>query len=332
MLVNGVVFGESKKAKSSTMLAAFPNAIYVGDVAKTLLTADVELGFEPLVWPCDIGYDIPERLDRQVTDIDMLIEVMDFLGECLDSDLRDGHEPLFDAMCVDDWRLLADGSLTSWEDEGRHINANGNEDPRTLYRLLNGANARVAFRVRDRISMHFWCTTHEIGPDTVNGKPEKGVPDFGSRGQGKMVPKWLYTIVRAITDKGYPDPFDFQYAAFCDPLSSWVTNDSMGIFRKTSPLNIRVAVLLGMDIVLSRRPGLEWQDAVMHWVAGQLSELDKITTERVWDIAQKAGARAAERGLVDPAAPGAEKHMRWAVQDGLALAIFQQQKRRSIFK
>ena len=339
ILLSGVTFGQAKRGKTSSMLASFPNAIYVGDVAKTLMTAKVEYGFEPLTWPVDedvLGYDIPSDykvgpktfdLRDEVTDLEMLIAVERFLADCLYTDREDGVTPAFDTLAVDDVRLLALTSLSQWEDEGVHINKNGNEDPRTLYRILGGRLARMTASVRG-MGLHFWSTTHEVDPGTNERGKVWGGPDFGSSGQVQKVSQWLYTIVRAILDKDWPDPDGFPGSAWCDNTHpNWVTNDSMGIFGKRSPLNIREAARASkIGLVLSRYPGLEWQDDLADWVADKLAAHAVITVPLTTDLSGESVREAVRRGYTGADVPFADRHVRWAFQDGLARAMIRRQQ------
>lgn len=331
ILLSGCTFGNAKRGKTSSMLAAFPNGIYVGDVAKTKMTAQVEYGFEPLTWPVDedvLGYQIPESytvgrvaydIRKEVTELDTLIAVERFLGECLVADRQQGIEPAFDALCVDDVRLLALGSLTSWEDSGVHITNKGNEDMRTLYRMLGGRLARMTVAARE-IRLNFWSTTHEVEPGMADGKKIWGGPDFGSSGQVQKVPQWLYTIVRAVLDDKWPDPDGFPSSAWCDNTNpNWVTNDSMGVFGPKSPLNIReVARASAIGLKLSRFPGLDWQEDLAGWTATKLKPIQTITKSVTAGLAAEAINEAVKQGYTDASVPGSDRHIRWAFQDGLA--------------
>ena len=287
-----------KRAKTSTMLAAFPNGLFVGRPSSIREIAQGELGFEPNV-------------------VDESLRTLPDLKACLDAWVSDGTIKQFDALVIDDWSLLAKASMNEWEQEEQKKadKAKRGTDVRALYRNYEFHQSH-AISTCVNLGMHFGMVCHEREPS--DGRP--GIPDVPSANQGKNMPAWFDIVARVISDKDMLDPW-LPLALYADPFDdNYVTSDRTGVIRPRAPLNLReVLRAKRQPEVLSRLPGLEWQEDIASKVAEAIvGGADAMQTlAGVWGGTVPLEMRSAE-----------DCHLRWACQDGIARATLELRKRR----
>ena len=110
----------------------------------------------------------------------------------------------------------------------------------------------------------------------------------------------------------------FPSVYYCDPTdSNWITGDRTGVCTTKTPGNLREILRASESgYLLSRLPGLEWQD-----------ELADIVAEK---IATGADVRATVQEVVGQFQAN-PLHLRWACQDGIARGVLRMNKQKGLF-
>jgi len=297
----GLVYGEAKRAKTSSLLGSFPNALWIGVDEAITTVAQVEYGYDPIVLDGAPPETIPELLD-----------ILDELAE-------EGDLDYYTTVCIDDLSPLAQGTVDDYVASGTDgRRAFGNLD-RDLRRLL-----RKARYYGVNVIANAWERAAGVDNDS-NHVP--GGPEVGSRNQIKKIPGWFDVVVRASADRHYPDPW-LPISWFCDPHSkAWKTSDRCHVAHLRSPPSFRALLQCShTEYVLERLPGCEWQDDVAEDVAEQLAAgtVVKDLVTACWRD---------RFGTEPPAVPSTddEKHFRWAIQDGIALHVTRLDMARPLF-
>ena len=291
------VYGQPKKRKTSDMLAAFPNALFIGVPSALCLVAQNELGFPPSVYP-----NPPQTLP----------ELVELLTELSQQDLSSRCG----AVVIDDASHLCKQSMLRWEEEAP-VGRSGKKDRFYQYQQLDRNLLQLAGLSR-HLGVHLAMNFHERMPGTnAEGHFCAGGPDVPSRNQVKTLPSWCDINVRAMIDPGYPDPW-FAGSYYCDPTDpEWITGDRTGVCRAKTPGNLREILRASKSSYhLGRVDGLEWQDEVA----------DRVATLIMQD--------APVMDAIDNAIAGYDfepLHLRWACQDGIARGILAKQASRSLF-
>jgi len=305
--VMGLVYGQPKRMKTSTVASAFPNALWIpgeGINAIKSVTQN-EWGFEPSV------YDHPVRT------LEDLLALMHMLEQ-------EGLVESYPAICVDGMTALCGSSLRFWKDNPKLTNS-GKVDKFWPYQQLKDKLLRLAEMSR-HIGVSVFMVAHEQAPGAgMDGSFVPGGPSLGSKGQVVRVPAWCDFNARAVVNKDYPDPW-VKSGLFVDPWdSSWVTGDRNGVAYAESPPNVRELLRASaVDYGLSRRPGLEWQDEVADVVASAVQAGDV-------NDAINAGVNKAQK-FAKGSGRDTQLHIRWAVQDGIARGVIQKQRSNNLFK
>jgi hypothetical protein len=331
--------------KTSSMIAAFPDALFIGDTARLPETAAAELGINPYVWPLtddefnDLGMAPPadESMLAPVRDLEHLLDLLDYLVSEAEELREAGEELPFTAICCDDISLICRTSIAAWEDQEVKTKS-GEIDGFYQYKQLTKYMVRIPPQMR-MLNRHFWCTAHEIEPVTAGKFPSKGGADFGSKGQINRVTAWISTSIRAVTNKDWPDPWGgiaSGKARWKDPW--WVYNDSRGMFgEQGDPLNIREAARASrMPTILPRCYGLEWQDQVADEVVSAIGAAVPTTdqVQAIYDdlLANASSTHAKSKKYIEAFDDDSDLdlHVRWAVQDGIARWHFKMKRARSL--
>jgi len=142
-----------------------------------------------------------------------------------------------------------------------------------------------------------------------------GGPDFKGNKVMKVIPRAFdfCAMVRKPGTDGHPAA-QLLHAEFYVPGPAdedWVTKDRYDVFhrgRRSGPANLR-EYMRAAGIVLTRPPGLEWQDQAAAAVAKRVRDGEGPRDAWAW----LAGRL---RGKFDM------RHVRWAAEDGLARAVF----------
>jgi len=291
------VYGQPKKRKTSDMLAAFPNALFIGVPSALSLVAQNELGFSPSVYP-----DPPQGLPELVALLTQLSE-QDLASQC-------------GAVVIDDASHLCKLSMLRWEEEAP-TGRSGKKDRFYQYQQLDRHLLQLAGLAR-HLGVHMAMNFHERMPGSnADGHFCPGGPDVPSRNQVKTLPSWCDINVRAMIDPSYPDPW-FAGSYYCDPTDpEWITGDRTGVCKSKTPGNLREILRASKsNYHLGRVQGLEWQDEVADSVASALTQ----------DVPVKEAIEQAVSGRKNE-----PLHLRWACQDGIARGILAKQQSRSLF-
>ena len=290
-------YGKPKKRKTSDAIAAFPSALFVGVPSAITLVAQNELGFTPAVHP-----NPPQTLPE-------LVALLEQLGN---SDTA----AQYGAVVIDDASHICKRSMLVWNEQAPS-GRSGKKDRFFAYQQLNRYLLEMSSLAR-HLGVHLVTTWHERLPGTnADGHFSPGGPDVPSRNQTETIPSWCDINVRAMVDPGYPAPW-FPSVYYCDPTdSNWITGDRTGVCTTKTPGNLREILRASESgYLLSRLPGLEWQD-----------ELADIVAEK---ISTGADVRATVQEVVGQFQAN-PLHLRWACQDGIARGVLRMNKQKGLF-
>lgn len=305
--VLGIVYGLPKRMKTSMVMSAFPNALWIpGEGANAIRSvAQNEWGFDPII------YEHPIRTLPDLIDLLTMLEDEGLLSQ-------------YPEVCVDGVTALCESSLRTWFDNPR-LTDKGKVDKFWPYQQLNDKLFRLAERVR-HIEVNAFLVAHEQIPSIgQDGMPIPGGPSLGSKKQVLRVPAWCDFNARAVVNMEYPDPW-MKGGLFVDTWdSTWVTGDRNGVTLANSPPNVRELLRASAgDYNLSRIEGLEWQDDIADVVAEAICA-DVAVSDAVDAGVAAAAAHAQGSGRAT------QLHIRWAVQDGIARGVIRKQRSASLF-
>ena len=297
--VMACVYGKPKKKKTSDVIAAFPNGLFIGVPSAIALVANNELGIQPAIHP-----NPPQTLPD-------LVQMLEGLAQSPETLCPYG------ALVIDDASHICQQSMLFWQDTAP-AGRSGKKDHFYQYQQLNRHLLQLAGLSR-HLGVHLAMTFHERAPGSnMDGRFCPGGPDVPSRNQTETLPSWCDINVRAMVDPGYPDPW-FPAIYYCDPTDSdWVTGDRTGVCTKKTPGNIREVLRASTTgYQLARYPGLEWQDDVAEVVATALTSGSPVRECIDQGCASVSGVH--------------ELHLRWACQDGIARGVLRQQRTKGLF-
>lgn len=312
----GVVFGETKRLKTSCLLAAFPNALYIGAAPAISLVAENEYGFSPTIWPWRLS---PTETSADYYSLPSRVETLPDLYEVLQMIDEEGYATEFGAVVNDDLTPICKRSVRAWKLEGR-VTKGGSEDFYYPYQQLDGFMVDVAGLSR-HMGGHCWSTAWERS-SSYNPQKRKtypGGPDVGSAEQSERLPGWFDTNVRALVDSDYPDMW-MRGCLFADVRSSeWKTGDRNGVAinGRRVPPNVRELLRAARTpYVLARLDGCQWQDELAEEVAQAVVAYGSRSRE-VWGVV--AGVFGGEVPESPQTSDGLR--LRWACQDGVARGV-----------
>ena len=287
------VYGQPKKKKTSDLLAAFPNGLFVGVPSALTLVAQNELGYTPAVHP-----DPPQTLVQLV----QLLETFAY---------NPGSAEPYGAIIIDDASHLCKRSMLEWEQQA-------GRNKFLPYQMLNKHLLHISGLAR-HLGVHMAMTFHERAPGSnADGLACPGGPEVPSRNQVQTIPSWCDLNVRAMVDSTYPDPW-FPGVYYCDPTDpEWITGDRLGVCSRKTPGNIReILRASNSGYNLSRIGGLEWQDDIAEQIAQEMAS----GTSAKQAVTIVAGTQSDKNSL----------HLRWACQDGIARGVLRKQRSKSLF-
>jgi hypothetical protein len=292
------VYGKPKRKKTSDVLAAFPNALFIGVPSAISLVAENELGFTPAV------YESPPQT---------LPELVHLLQSITDQNLAEQYG----AIVIDDASHICKRSMLAWQQEAPK-GRSGKRDRFYQYQQLNEYLLRLS-SISRYLGCHLVMTFHERAPGSnVDGVFCPGGPDVPSRNQTEVLPSWCDINLRSMVDPTYPDPW-FPHVYYCDPSDpEWITGDRTGVCNSMTPGNLREILRASASgYHLPRIPGLEWQEDVADQVAAGIDE--------GCDVVETVSAVSEAYADVNL------RHLRWACQDGIARAILRKRLSRGLF-
>lgn len=163
---------------------------------------------------------------------------------------------------------------------------------------------------------------HENKPKFGDSGKQKGGPRMPWRAHAEALEAWFDLNLRVYSDSDSFDPW-FKRAFLCDADGNdWLTGDRSETCWKQTPGSLYEVLRAGGSTV-RRYPGLEWQDEVADEVAALLREADVASPDDVKRVLAENGARW-HMGRKP-------KHVRWAVQDGIARMLIEDRRNRDIF-
>lgn len=304
--IMALLYGRPKRRKTSSLLAAFPNALCIGVRSAIELVGQNCLGFTPTVY----GYnaDGTKYADEPRTLVD--------LWEVLSSLKTQGHLDAFDAVIVDDGSLLCKASMVHWRATAPR-GKRGKPDGFYPYQQLADYLVTLADFMRHS-GCHLAMSFHERAPrfDRETGVFQAiGGPDIPQQSQVESVPGWCDLVARVVLDDAYPDPW-LPTSFYVNVANQhWVTGDRTGICSEVTPSSLREILRASQTgYRLSRVAGLEWQDEV----ADKLVDLLKDQTLSIDPVKAAVSVARKQYPHYHPL------HFRWACQDGIARAHFAQ--------
>jgi len=331
----GCAYSIPGMSKTTDALATFPRALCIGVRSAIATPAENVLGFTPAVWPLfpqadgtfvNITESCP-HLPAQVDDLDRLITVLKWLS----SPEGEGWAQYFGAVYVDDqtlidrtWIMRSKAAAADPRDPRFKTRA-GNVDTLGIYGTLGDHKTFIA-NVSRWMKCHFWCSAHEIERGSrVNhdGSATKWPmgPDFGSKSQITKVPAWFDQCMRSLTCEDSLDPWiQRAYYVDIDNMHNVMSKSRAYACWDKTPARLR-AILheSATPYKLQRVPGLEWQDEDMELVSAAVVSSGgdrEAIMEVVKDVFQR---RTGSDFVPMQMSTDAQRHARWAVQDGIAL-------------
>lgn len=299
-----LTFAPYKKGKTVETLQAFPRGIFIAAPgALSFASSPFGLGYVPSQPVGQDGRPVAFRGIDEVTSF--LVGLGDRAGD-------------FDVVVIDDLSLLLTASVNKWGKEP--------EQQRNRYYKfgrLESALTTLADIARYDVRLHVWASCHERAPETVDGVAMPGGPLVPSRWQTGALPAWADMVLRMRIDTSYPDPWwpGVFWANSTD--YGWITGDRTGVVRGSAPAN-PAELLRYLGYVIRRLPGLEWQDDVAEGVAVRLWEAASGSASGAIGITPDM-VMAVTRAVFEQLSSFDPRHVRWAVRDGLARAVFRLQ-------
>lgn len=290
-----LVYASPKTGKTSMFLRAFPNAICIGIRSAIELVAMNTCGIKP-AW-----------IEESVTDLPGLVKLLLFLKA------NPTLVAQYGAIYVDDFSHLCNISMLRW-DEAAPVSVKRGRDQFYKYGQLDKHLDMVATLLRE-LCIPAGMSAHETKPDPEKSK--RGAPEVPSANQVQSVPGWADLVARMGSDPGLMDPF-WKGSLIVDANDTqWITGDRFNICSAATPANLREILRASQgQIELPRFPGLEWQDDCATSVALAIRGGEPVMAcaERMW-----------KHYGVEVDTP-LERHVLWAVQDGIARENLRQQR------
>ena len=289
-----LLYGEPKRRKTSSLLAAFPNALCIGVRDNLLAIGNDQLGFSPRMLP------------EEPRDLDQLLRVLRS---------HEQHLASYGEVIVDDISLLCKTSMVNWRKQAPRSKKTGKADGFYPYKNLEDRLTELADLMR-----HSGCklavSAHERKPKFDEDTRELltiGGPEIPMARLVEDLPAWCDVNIRAVLDNSYEDPWTPRVTFYAEPDDkAWITGSRISPFTRRTPASIREALRASATpYVLRRLQGFEWQDDVADTVAEAL--MDDMSRQRVQDIAKKLSGHYSKLNPL---------HLRWAIQDGVARAHF----------
>lgn len=295
-------YGDPKVAgKTTLLLRAFPRALVLGRRDAIEPVALGGCGFELAPW----------QIIETVTN---LTELVHFLSVQLKTKewlvaLR-GYG--ITALIVDDFSQMAMKSVIQWTAQATEGNKH------YPYKMLDRTLDEVSIQLAD-LGLLCGLSAHKMDPRyDLNEKSRTygklvsvGAPEVPSSKQVQAVPGWTTLVAPVRTSTASLDPWWPKVLAV-DPTSElWISGDRNSVCWDETPANLREILRAApTPYDLPRLPGCEWQDETADRVADALDG-----GEAVFDVVSRIFDHY--KGYAPAGSPG-ERHVQWAVQDGIA--------------
>lgn len=276
---------------TSLFLRAFPTAICIGIRSAIELVAMNTCGITPL-WIIED------------TTLPKLVDLLRWLKANPATLAR------FGAVYIDDFSQMCSRSVIQWGEEN-------SKDKFYRFAMLDRYLDLVSILLRD-LNVPCGLSAHKI-----NYNPEKGIPsapEVPSANQVQAVPGWADLVAPLGQDPNSLDPF-WRATLQVDPFDqTFISGDRTNVCGPNTPANLREVLRASQaSYALPRYPGLEWQEQWVQWVFERMiSGVPALAAAE--EVFANFGAYAA------PDTPG-ERHVLWAVQDGIARYTIHQQRK-----
>lgn len=295
-----LLYGDPKMGKTTAFLRALPTGLFIGERSAIQLVAESTCGFTPQPWQIVEGVTTLQQLQAWIPTLK---------GKEWQAAIK-AHR--ISALYVDDFSQICAKSVIIWDTEAPA----GNDF--YAYKMLDRYLDWISFELRGA-GLMCGLSAHAREPRYDQNKKSrtfgqlisKGAPDVPSAKQVQAVPGWADLVAR-VESGDSKDPW-WPRVACVDPQASdlWVSGDRNSVCWSSTPANLReILNAAPTRYDLPRLPGLEWQDEVAETVSESLQSGESVisTIERIF-------AHYATYAI--PGSPG-ERHVQWAVQDGIA--------------
>ena len=309
------LFGEDKVGKTSAALEAFTDALWVGSRDNMQTVWQNTLGL-----PLDDLYvqDPPVRAleSRTENGVDIL-GLDDLVAGIEQQDPKDRPKKLG----VDDFNALVYSTYSFYDNSPGATTKNGAHDNFYAGKKVGPMIARLCEKLRYLDIATIFVCHEKPGKYDNDGAWQKGSVDFPWRGMAKELRRMFDINVRILGNEDSLDPW-FNRTFFHRPFDkNWITGDRSEVCWDVTPGRL-YEVLRAGGYEVRRFPGLEWQDDVADEVAALLAGV----TNRL-DV-QKILAETGKTWHIDGRN---RKHVRWAVQDGIARMQIQRRQTADLF-
>lgn len=299
---NGVavcVYGPTGLGKSSDQVAAFPNALFIGQ-PRALMSAR-------MLW----GFEIP--LEHMVC-VKNLHEASEKAVEAIKKGLD---------VVLDDMSPLAEYAEKDYAQKMK-----GYDIYKAVTRDIMDVRAAMEFG-----RTMFSCSAHVGQPRTnnLNGRPIRGGPRLPGGAQ-EAITTAFDVIVQIEADPmrkvGYPASYVCRPTV--DASYSFKDRHAIADTLQTLPPNLR-ELLTAAGYTLQRPKGLEWMNDAVSNLAGSLLDLigsGKLDQRALYDDREKLGPiAAAVRAKVHEKYSQNPLHQNWVLRDGVDRALIAVQLR-----
>lgn len=307
------LIGEIKTGKTSAAMAAYPEALFIG-VKESLEMTWVN----SLAMPVD-KLKVLKKAPRTLQELD------GFLAS-LEARKAEGKS-VPRQIVVDDFSKIVTTTFNKFDESPESFSKKtGNKDAFYAGKKTGPIIERICERSR-HLGITVVFIMHEKKPGyDGEGNFRKGGPQTPWRSMGEHIEAWFDINLRVVMDEDSLDPWDFNRTFFCDTGSDWHVGDRSEVCWDKTPGSLYEVMRAGGSRVV-RYPGMEWQDEVAETVANALTTRDARSKSDV--KATLASIQGDIRG--GAAASRHPKHLRWAVQDGIARYLIRARQQQDIF-
>lgn len=324
----GCIFGEQHVGKSSLVAATYPDMLGFGVASAIQVASLAAYGFEPQVYPhvtingeaVDLSQELadgdwePPATVRDLNDQSYVLQCLSQRPDVLEH---------FSCLYFDD-ETLTTQAWVEWARQQAELygdaefqTGSGATDIRGIYGKLTARSYQKA-NEWSHMGMPIWCSAHVIEGQRGSHPTQ---PKLGSANLGPKITAWYDMILWMQADSEALDPW-FKRKLYRDSneLKKVITKDRNEVAWASTPANLRaILTASSSEYDLRRLSGLEWQDDVMQEISQAVldSEADRRYIGGVIQTAFKE--HAGFDGIPGQCSTNEQRHVRWAVQDGLAL-------------
>jgi len=302
------LFGEIKEGKTSAALQAYPGALCIGvpDNMRLIWCNTMSL-------PADAIW-IQEPAPR---DIEQLLALITDIESWPDAD----RPP---AIIVDDFGKMVEQTYRRF-DESReaYMTTSGKHDNFYAGKQVSPLIDVITEKCR-HLGIAVVFILHEKQPKFDNdGNWRRGMPALPWQAMTRQLQGWFDVNVRVVGDEDSLDPWLSRALYHKHHDRNWITGDRSEVCWEHTPGSL-YEVLRAGGAKVSRFPGLEWQDGVADEVAAALADAgvtDCLSVKKALALCGSTWQVAGRK----------KRHIRWAVQDGIARFAIRQRLDADLF-